>query len=60
MAQAEASGPPSASPAEHFQRQRALLKEAVMAGTLDDQYAQTVMQRIDLRQATAETTESVG
>jgi CPA1 family monovalent cation:H+ antiporter len=53
-------GPPGASPAAHFQRQRALLKQAVMDGTLDDEYAQIVMQRIDLRQAAAETAKEAG
>jgi CPA1 family monovalent cation:H+ antiporter len=47
----------STSPAEHFQRQRSALKASVIAGKLDDEFAQIVMQRIDLRQAAAETSE---
>jgi CPA1 family monovalent cation:H+ antiporter len=60
IAGAKDDGPPGASPAAHFQRQRALLKQAVMDGTLDDEYAQIVMQRIDLRQAAAETAKEAG
>jgi hypothetical protein len=41
--------------AEHFQRRRDALRDDVIVGKLEDEYAQIVIKCVDLRQAAAET-----